>query len=202
MGKKIDLTGQQFGRLLVVKKSDEIRDHHTVWECSCSCGSEKKVLVKSDALKKGNTKSCGCWKKEINSAMGKANRNPDRNKVINKSLHTVFRCHAKRAKNEFFLTIDELCEFIYSKCYYCNCEPSNQFSYPYSDEKIMYNGIDRIDNTIGYVYNNCVSCCKRCNVAKNNMTMIEYITWLNNVYINFSKNALFVELTKEMKQNV
>lgn len=58
----IDLTGQCFGRLTVVRKTDQKDTHRgTVWECRCSCGSI--VLVSRNALVSGHTKSCGCSRK-------------------------------------------------------------------------------------------------------------------------------------------
>lgn len=62
MGKKIDLTGQRFGRLVVVSESAERRSSEVMWECKCDCGHVKNVRGLS--LRKGITKSCGCLSKE------------------------------------------------------------------------------------------------------------------------------------------
>ena len=64
---QIDLIGQRFGRLVVVKKCD---DYHITksgrkyrqWDCVCDCGNT--VVVTETCLKQGNTKSCGCLHKE------------------------------------------------------------------------------------------------------------------------------------------
>lgn len=37
-------------------------------------------------------------------------------------------------------------------------------------------GIDRIDNTKGYAMNNCVSCCRTCNIAKGAMSPSDFMT--------------------------
>ena len=65
MGKKIDLTGQRFGKLVVVREVAE-RDKHkrVLWNCLCDCG--KQIQVAGGALKSGNTKSCGCITTAIN----------------------------------------------------------------------------------------------------------------------------------------
>lgn len=54
----IDLTGQQFGLLYVVKR-DEVKrkDRRAYWICQCECG--KTVSVVGNSLRKGYTKSCG-----------------------------------------------------------------------------------------------------------------------------------------------
>ena len=54
-----DLTGQRFGRLVVVRDSGERSHSGTVkWLCICDCG--KKVFARSDGLNTGHTRSCGC----------------------------------------------------------------------------------------------------------------------------------------------
>jgi hypothetical protein len=38
-------------------------------------------------------------------------------------------------------------------------------------------GVDRVDSTRGYTKDNCVPCCKICNVAKNDLSVHEFLTW-------------------------
>lgn len=54
----IDLTGQVFGRLTVVGRTDKRSNHCVVWLCRCSCGTER--LIDGRHLRTGDTKSCGC----------------------------------------------------------------------------------------------------------------------------------------------
>lgn len=54
-----DLTGKEFGRLVVTNKSDKGGRY---WDCLCSCGNNKSIL--SHALVSGVTKSCGCLLRE------------------------------------------------------------------------------------------------------------------------------------------
>ena len=63
MGVRVkDLTGRRFGRLIVVKATEERRNTSVVWECICDCGNT--TLVTSNHLLQGNTQSCGCLHKE------------------------------------------------------------------------------------------------------------------------------------------
>lgn len=64
MPAKIDLTGKTFHRLKVVKEFGRDAWGQVLWECECSCGSDKKVIVTGNDLKRGNTKSCGCLNRE------------------------------------------------------------------------------------------------------------------------------------------
>jgi len=59
---KIDLTGQKFSRLTVVRKSGKNKHGHVLWLCKCNCGNERRVG--SQTLRIGNTKSCGCFQRE------------------------------------------------------------------------------------------------------------------------------------------
>ena len=57
--KLIDLTGQKFGKILVLNKGQR-KSKQTTWDCLCDCGN--KVNVFSSNLKRGLTESCGCTK--------------------------------------------------------------------------------------------------------------------------------------------
>lgn len=61
MRKRADLTGQKFGRLTVIREI-ETNNGHRKFLCKCECGNEK--VVQMNHLKSGNTKSCGCYRKE------------------------------------------------------------------------------------------------------------------------------------------
>ena len=56
--KLIELAGQTFGRLKVIRRSGSNRQGSAVWLCVCQCGNHKKVA--SHALIRGSTRSCGC----------------------------------------------------------------------------------------------------------------------------------------------
>ena len=61
MSKFIDLTGQRFGRLVVLERS-ESKNKRTFWKCMCDCGNI--CVVRGDQLKGNHTTSCGCVHKE------------------------------------------------------------------------------------------------------------------------------------------
>lgn len=62
--------GQRFGRLTVLESAGNDKHQHGVWRCLCECGSV--VVVAASSLTKGNKRSCGCLKLEVNRAAGKA----------------------------------------------------------------------------------------------------------------------------------
>jgi len=64
----IDLTGQKFGKLVVIKQVSRDKNGNVLWLCLCSCGEE--TVVRSSNLRNSNTKSCGCLQKEHVSTHG------------------------------------------------------------------------------------------------------------------------------------
>ncbi len=58
----LNLIGQRYGRLLVLGRSSA-RNGSASWLCRCDCGAE--VVVTSRAMRTGNTKSCGCYKRDL-----------------------------------------------------------------------------------------------------------------------------------------
>lgn len=58
--KIIDLTGEKFGKLTVIKFSGVNDNKRALWECECSCGSKPNKIYIGKYLRNGDTKSCGC----------------------------------------------------------------------------------------------------------------------------------------------
>jgi len=88
------------------------------------------------------------------------------------STRCSFAAYKERAtkKNlEFNLTETEFVMITKSPCRYCKCSNSGK------------NGIDRIDNTIGYNNENCCSCCSECNYMKSDILVEEFLQTCINV---------------------
>lgn len=64
-----DITGQRFGRLVVLEREEDYISPKGVkkvrWLCVCDCGN--KALVVAEDLRRGHTYSCGCYQKEMTS---------------------------------------------------------------------------------------------------------------------------------------
>lgn len=67
MAKLLDLTGQRFGKLLVIERGeDKVSESgraYVRWRCLCDCGNIKDIA--STSLIKGTAISCGCMRKEL-----------------------------------------------------------------------------------------------------------------------------------------
>ena len=55
-----------------------------------------------------------------------------------------------------------------------------------TDFVLKYNGIDRVDSSKGYEYNNVVSCCKNCNSAKMQLSIKEFKEHIIKIYNHFA----------------
>lgn len=74
---------------------------------------------------------------------------------------------ARRRGYDYMLDLEEFRKFYLSPCVYCGIKPAK--------------GIDRKNNDQGYVIKNCAPCCKQCNMAKRDMTEIEFFRWLQRL---------------------
>ena len=70
VGKAKDLTGQTFNRLTVLGRAPSNK-RYAKWWCECSCEEHNIVQVIGSHLISGETKSCGCYNKEIVGEIGK-----------------------------------------------------------------------------------------------------------------------------------
>lgn len=60
--------GSTFGRLTVTERSGNL-GRAVAWACVCQCGT--KVVVRAQSLRSGNTKSCGCFRRERLAELGR-----------------------------------------------------------------------------------------------------------------------------------
>lgn len=64
-GKFKNLLGHQFGRWKVIERVENDKLRRSMWKCKCDCGNIK--IVPSSALRRGQSKSCGCFHNELAS---------------------------------------------------------------------------------------------------------------------------------------
>lgn len=189
--RKRDIAGMRFGRLVAISSIRVSKYGDYEWLCECDCGNTK--IARLCHLQNGNIQSCGCFR--IESAR---NNLVERNIAIRyeygvaaqKSLYRSYKNGAVERDLEFSLPFDYFVEITSSACQYCGIPPSMI----YRPKRVRmygeynYNGIDRIDNSRGYIIGNCVPCCKHCNYAKHTMTLEEFKGWVFRVYAHMTKD--------------
>lgn len=102
----------------------------------------------------------------------------------NSSLNSIFKVYQDGSKSrniEWCLTNDQFLELIYQDCYYCGNPPEVR-NRDKSTDKEMVNGIDRIDSSKGYVFDNCVPCCTMCNYMKQSYTIDNFLDQVKKIY--------------------
>lgn len=180
----------KYGRLTVIKDLGVHNKNRRVL-CKCECGNTKDILLQS--LKRGNTRSCGCLAKELRSKRLKEKpifkRKPNGEAAFN-SLYADYKNQAQKKNVTFDLNKKDFKTIINSDCYYCGEKPSRIRKTQYNTGSIKYNGIDRVNNNKGYTKENCVSCCKFCNIAKNNESLDYFLSKVEKIYNNLKKNEV------------
>lgn len=88
-GKKIDLTGQRFGRLVVICECGRTKRGQVLWKCRCDCGNECVVEGYNLRKRKRPTRSCGCLRREKNSEL----HTKHGLQLTNKRLHDAIQRH-------------------------------------------------------------------------------------------------------------
>lgn len=175
--KRNDLTGKKFGELTVIGYSHShiqpSGQKRAVWDVICSCGTPKKVSTAN--LTYGNTTSCGHVREQ-------KRRHPKRGSDFGPAFNKLFNSRKGSAKfrgYDFLLSKDDAKKLFVGECHYCGSVPartSESF-----DEKFIFNGIDRVDNTKGYILGNVVSCCYTCNLMKNTFTVEEFLLHIKRI---------------------
>lgn len=147
--------------------------------CKCDCGNlclnkRGDLRVVSDRT----PRNCGCVGRYNSKPKGEANLN----RVVD-----GYKGSARHRKISWDLTDEEAKQLLLAKCFYCNTLPSRIYKRVlHSNGDAIVNGIDRLDNTIGYTTLNVVSCCKFCNIAKGTLSLERFILNIKKLYENLS----------------
>ena len=167
MGRKlIDISNQEFGNLIAVKPY--YSDKGTLWECKCKiCGNI--CYASGSDLRRGRTNYCSFCNKQ---------------KQIETPIKLLYNSYERGAINRgliFDLTFEDFCILIKQNCNYCGSPPVQEYKKDGLIENVIYNGIDRVDNAIGYNKENCVTACKFCNFAKGKSSLEEFQSWIKRL---------------------
>lgn len=174
-----DLSNRIFGRLTVLKRIENLKPGITRWLCRCDCGNICKVTSRS--LKTGDTVSCGCYKRE----KAFETRALEKGKAAFNCLYSKYKRSARKRGLIFELSDEQFEKLTKQNCYYCGKKPNKTMYEAHFNGDYVWNGIDRIDNSKGYILDNCVSCCEYCNRGKLTKTRNEFLEWIEAVY-NYS----------------
>jgi hypothetical protein len=173
--RRLNLVGQKFGRLKVVRRSKKRKQDRTRFECECACG--KSVAVDGSKLVNGHTRSCGCVRQGAPQAR-------KRKPFGHAQATCVFGNYQRSAVikgHDFKLTRSEFEVLIASNCHYCGSPPVTELRKKGVAPGWKYNGVDRLDNARGYESGNVVPCCRTCNFRKGAAPYKDFVGWIQTV---------------------
>jgi hypothetical protein len=170
--------GNKYGKLLVIQEAGRSRNE-LLWECRCDCGNT--IYVIGSSLRKGVTRSCGCLKYEYYRSVKGVKRSADGHSATTK-LFTAYKIAAKRRGLEFSLSREQFVTICKSKCHYCGCEPYQVRHEDKCGDEFIYNGIDRVNNDLGYIMGNVVAACGVCNCMKRHHSFDFFKKQISKIY--------------------
>lgn len=170
----IQVDGLTFNRWTVLS-TKRIRGERTMCFCRCLCGVEK--WVNRGNLVRSVSKSCGC--QSVENTIKRCQKAPGESGL--NTVYCRYKDEAAKRGFKFCLTKDEFFKITQQNCHYCGVAPKQVRTMSTKHASYTHNGIDRVDNEHGYVFENCVPCCKFCNRAKSSSSLEEFLLWINQL---------------------
>ena len=99
-----------------------------------------------------------------------------------RARYSHLRANAQRREIPFSLDFDTFVSLSVAPCHYCGTPPTKPWVSHNAQEGFVSHGLDRVDNSLGYVAGNCVPACHSCNNAKHEMGVGEFRAWLERAY--------------------
>lgn len=199
--------GEKYGRLTVIALSEKRDKRGGIFVvCRCDCGNIKEIL--SISLRNGNSFSCGCYQRE---------RAKEANRLqIKEGSWNAWEASCKSGAKKrmggaipYKLVTEEFKCLASQNCFWCEIEPrlwNPRFSrdglrtkndkcttLEWAEQQwINVNGIDRVDNdhSIGYILSNCVACCFACNHAKSDMSLYNWLSYVERFQSGYTVKML------------
>src|SRR3990167_1951413 len=135
MGKKLDITGQRYGKLVALEPTDEYDTHNIKWLFQCACGKQVKIATGRVRRKQG-FKSCGCGQWESVQPTG----------IM--GLINYYKKNVRKHGRVWDLTLEQARDLFLGNCKYCGSFPETPYKYEGTviPTILLRNGIDRVDN--------------------------------------------------------
>ncbi len=168
-----NIIGKRFGYLKVIRLKEK-RNQKTFFECLCDCG--KVTVAGRCKLLDSHTRSCGCLYTQTQESKRRAFGASASRKTVNQ-----YERNAKTRGLVFDLTEEEAVDLLKKDCWYCGSPPQRKVRLKTGYGYFLCNGIDRLNNEIGYTKNNVVSACKKCNLKKQAESVDGFLDWVGQI---------------------
>ncbi len=186
---KIDLLGRKFGRWLVLKEFGKDKYGKILWECVCECGTKR--VVYGHGLREGQSKGCGkklChnnYKDGLSHTKEYSKELYKQKQLQDDPLHAFsnLKHRAKRAGTSFKWLKEDWLEWYPEQprtCAYCDRPIKRLYGKGLVSNSIS---IDRKDPHGPYSKENCILCCHKCNLTKNDIFTYEEMKEIGQRYL-------------------
>jgi len=184
MAKVISKTGMFVGSLFILEETGKSGTSGKIYNSRCKCGEERLISSGSirRAIREGYNISCNtCEFSDVIILK-------DKSITSFNSLYSQYKNGAKKRGYTFDLTKEYFSEIIKNNCFYCGVEPyQKNKTYNKKDNGfLIYNGVDRVENSKGYECDNVVACCGVCNLMKRNTSKDDFINHIKKILNNFN----------------
>jgi hypothetical protein len=178
------IPGLKINRWTLVEEVCKDKWGQRCWKVQCDCGTiaERSIVALRNSI------SCGCYLKEVQSTLRKGKPSPRRKSYGESSFNQLYSRYKRRAIEkgvEFSITKEDLSRITKENCFYCGLPPSSKMDTTETYGHYIYNGLDRLDSSLGYSKDNIVPCCTRCNQMKNNMSLKDFFERVKIIYERF-----------------
>lgn len=168
--------GQQI-RSLEIKAYVHKEEYPYIVSCKCGATSKKRAVdINRNIFGCASCRAKNVPRKPVSATKRKLLP------TIVAETNTLFYRYKRNAllrKLVFELTRDDFNNLIQKDCHYCGSMPSRKVSYSKEfSGKLLFNGIDRMQNHTGYTIENSVPCCTDCNFLKGSK---DYNVFINKV---------------------
>lgn len=150
----VDLSGTRFGRLVVTRMAGYDDRGSIRWECRCDCNNT--IVTRSDRLKSGRAKSCGCLQREFVAEVGHKNRTHG---LCYTSLYRIWTLIIQRCTNPNNPSFEDYGGRGIAVCSYIRSSAENLLSI--IGPRPLGMSVDRINNNLGYSCGLCYDCKSR-----------------------------------------
>jgi hypothetical protein len=171
--------GEKFNRWTIIEIINDPIDGK-FYRFKCECGEE--TIEKIYRILNESSKSCGCYQRDNRRIDGKLfpyqkPLNDHESFIRSRWLIYVRIDQEKNLYDEQkMIPFTEFLKLSKENCTYCGTEP--QSNTEDSENIFIFNGLDRVDNSLGHYHDNVVPCCFTCNRAKLDRNVDEFINWI------------------------
>lgn len=168
-GARCNHIGERFGNIIITNQYFNKFDRNLKVDLICDCG----IIETNKSFRNVRLRRKCLHLPKQGSAL--------------RSLKFNYMRGAEKRDLEFKLTDDQFSKITKQNCIYCGAAPNSIVRSNYNDgstisDIYVYNGIDRVDNELGYTNENCVPCCKMCNWFKAQSSVKDFINHVNKIY--------------------